>query len=67
MFNSNHLVESVKVNRSFGADYFLFYNLTICPNVDEYMRCYVNTGVTDATQWQLSWGNSSSNYDDTSP
>ena len=51
------------MNRIFGADYFLFYNLSVGPNVDKYIRYYVKSGLADVIQWQLPRGNSSNNYD----
>ena len=51
------LVEMVETNRMFGADYFVFYNLTIGPNVDKYLRYYMNKGIADVIQWHLPRGN----------
>lgn len=53
-FNSvTQFVEMVEVNRMFGADRFVFYNLSLGSSVDAYLRHYIDTGTADVIQWPL--------------
>ena len=47
------LVESIEVNRLFGAKHFIFYNYSSGPNVDNILRSYTKDGVTEVIKWNI--------------
>ena len=60
--NVAQLVELIEVNRMFGVDRFVFYNLSISKNMDMYLRHYMSTGSVDVIQWHLPRGNPANSY-----
>ena len=60
--NVMQLVEYIEVNRMFGVDYFVFYNLSMGVNVDRYLRYYMSTGTVEVIQWHLPCGNATDSY-----
>ncbi len=49
----NQLVEFMEVNQIFGADKFVFYNLSIGPDVNQYLQQYAQQGLIDIIQWKI--------------
>ena len=49
--NTNRLVETIELNRMFGAQRFLFYNYSTGSDVDRYIRSYVKEGLAEVIQW----------------
>lgn len=49
----NHLVETVEINRMFGAQRFFFYNHTTGSHVTQYMRMYEEEGIVNVIPWKL--------------
>ena len=60
--NVMQLVEYIEVNRMFGVDHFVFYNLTMGANVNRYLRYYMSTGTVEVIQWHLPRGNATDSY-----
>ena len=51
--NALMFVENLEVNRLFGADYFMFYNISMGSDVDKLMRSYIRDGLAGVIQWKL--------------
>ena len=51
--NAHQLVEMIEIHRMFGIDRFVFYNVSVNSNVDQYLRYYVDRKIIQPIQWQL--------------
>lgn len=49
----DRFVEFVELHRMFGAEKFVFYNMSIGSNVRTYMEFYKRQGVADVVPWKL--------------
>ena len=57
-FNFNYrdihqLVEIIEVNRLFGADHFVFYNYDSSPDIQPYLKYYIEKGIVDVLPWNI--------------